>query len=288
MDQLMPSDRPVDPTQPAGAGPGSYGRMTPPNSMTPPPNQMVPPGYGSINPMPGGGMYAPGRPQRAPGHLSVVQMKLLSAQIKAYRYLARNLAMPEQLRTVILSHASNTTSSLPARSSLSPTPQPVRDSNATPPLSTYQTPVVSKQSEMGTSPVPSTATTPPVTTPNSNQQKPSPSVTPSLPTSTTSSTTTPSVKPESTTATSTKGQTQLKPVKLAPVTLPKGVDPELIQKEREYRIRARIIHRVNELESLPYGLPDELQRKAVIELKSLRLLDFQRRVGARQIMYTFS
>ena len=279
MDQLLSSERPSEPsmTGPQGTGPnpGSYGRMTPPNSMTPPPNQMVPPGYGSINPMPGGGMYAPARPPRAPGHLSVVQMKLLSAQIKAYRYLARNLALPEQLRTVILSHASSTTSSsLPARSSLSPAPQTVRDNNATPPLSTYQTPV-SKQPDVSASPVPSTAanTTPPITTPaSSTQQKPSPSVTPVS----TGSTTPSSVKQDST---ATKGQAQLKPVKLAPVTLPKGVDPDLVQKERESRIRARIIHRVNELEALPSGLPDDLYRKAMIELKSLRLLDFQRQVS---------
>ena len=40
-----------------------------------------------------------------------------------------------------------------------------------------------------------------------------------------------------------------------------------------------MIHRIHELENLPpRGIPDNLFRSAMIEVKALRLLDFQRQV----------
>ena len=48
------------------------------------------------------------------------------------------------------------------------------------------------------------------------------------------------------------------------------------------RIHARIVHRVHELENLPPVLPDETRRKAMIELRALRLLDFQKQVGEEE------
>lgn len=44
------------------------------------------------------------------------------------------------------------------------------------------------------------------------------------------------------------------------------------------RLQARIAHRIQELESLPGSLPGDLRTKATIELKALRLLNFQRQV----------
>lgn len=44
------------------------------------------------------------------------------------------------------------------------------------------------------------------------------------------------------------------------------------------RLQARIAHRIHELESLPGSLPGDLRTKATIELKALRLLNFQRQV----------
>lgn len=44
------------------------------------------------------------------------------------------------------------------------------------------------------------------------------------------------------------------------------------------RLQARIAHRIHELESLPGSLPPDLRTRATVELKALRLLNFQRQV----------
>lgn len=44
------------------------------------------------------------------------------------------------------------------------------------------------------------------------------------------------------------------------------------------RLQARIAHRIQELENLPGSLAGDLRTKATIELKALRLLNFQRQV----------
>lgn len=46
------------------------------------------------------------------------------------------------------------------------------------------------------------------------------------------------------------------------------------------RLQARIAHRIQELENLPGSLAGDLRTKATIELKALRLLNFQRQVSA--------
>lgn len=46
------------------------------------------------------------------------------------------------------------------------------------------------------------------------------------------------------------------------------------------RLEARITHRIQELENLPGSLAGDLRTKATIELKALRLLNFQRQVLA--------
>lgn len=45
------------------------------------------------------------------------------------------------------------------------------------------------------------------------------------------------------------------------------------------RLQARITHRIAELENLPGSLAGDLRTKATIELKALRLLNFQRQVS---------
>lgn len=45
-----------------------------------------------------------------------------------------------------------------------------------------------------------------------------------------------------------------------------------------FRLQARITHRIAELENLPGSLAGDLRTKATIELKALRLLNFQRQV----------
>ncbi|KAM8885280.1 putative global transcription activator SNF2L2 isoform 2-T4 [Spinachia spinachia] len=66
--------------------------------------------------------------------------------------------------------------------------------------------------------------------------------------------------------------------RITPIQKPLGLDPVGILQEREYRLQARIAHRIQELESLPGSLPPDLRNKATVELKALRLLNFQRQL----------
>ncbi|KAA0713500.1 Transcription activator BRG1 [Triplophysa tibetana] len=66
--------------------------------------------------------------------------------------------------------------------------------------------------------------------------------------------------------------------RITPVQKPCGLDLVEILQEREYRLEARIAHRIQELENLPGSLAGDLRTKATIELKALRLLNFQRQL----------
>ncbi|KAI1884006.1 hypothetical protein AGOR_G00221940 [Albula goreensis] len=66
--------------------------------------------------------------------------------------------------------------------------------------------------------------------------------------------------------------------RVTPIQKPRGLDPVQILQEREYRLQARIAHRIQELENLPGSLAGDLRTKANIELKALRLLNFQRQL----------
>ncbi|GAB6028976.1 hypothetical protein CHUAL_004770 [Chamberlinius hualienensis] len=59
---------------------------------------------------------------------------------------------------------------------------------------------------------------------------------------------------------------------------PEGVDPLDILMEREQRLRDTIKKRISMLENLPSNLLPEVNLKASIELRALRLLNFQRQV----------
>lgn len=74
--------------------------------------------------------------------------------------------------------------------------------------------------------------------------------------------------------------------RLAPVAKPVGLDPVTILKERENRIQARIVQRIRDLEGLPGSIPDDLRMKAMIELRALRLLNFQKQLRAEVVACT--
>ena len=50
-----------------------------------------------------------------------------------------------------------------------------------------------------------------------------------------------------------------------------------------FRIQARIFHRIHELQQLPDTLSDGMRRRAMIELRALRLLEFQKQLRAEII-----
>jgi ATP-dependent helicase STH1/SNF2 len=65
---------------------------------------------------------------------------------------------------------------------------------------------------------------------------------------------------------------------IIPSQAPSGIDPVSITKSREAIVKSRIEYRIKELEELPSNLPEEEKIKALIELKSLRLLHVQRKL----------
>uniref|UniRef100_H2YVT1 Transcription activator BRG1 n=1 Tax=Ciona savignyi TaxID=51511 RepID=H2YVT1_CIOSA len=66
--------------------------------------------------------------------------------------------------------------------------------------------------------------------------------------------------------------------KITPLKKPEGIDPNLILLQRENRIEARIAQRINELQNIPANIPDDLRVRATIELKALRMLGFQKQL----------
>ncbi len=67
-------------------------------------------------------------------------------------------------------------------------------------------------------------------------------------------------------------------LRITPVQKPIGLDPVEVLRERENRIAQKVVNRIEDLENLPATMNEELRLKVVIELKSLRLLNFQKQV----------
>jgi len=74
--------------------------------------------------------------------------------------------------------------------------------------------------------------------------------------------------------------------KVTPIAKPAGLDPVVILQERENRLAARIAYRVDELSNLPTTMGEDLRIKAQIELRALRLLNFQRQLRSEVLACT--
>eukprot|EP00095_Tigriopus_kingsejongensis_P009239 maker-scaffold495_size155559-snap-gene-0.32 protein:Tk09239 transcript:maker-scaffold495_size155559-snap-gene-0.32-mRNA-1 annotation:"homeotic gene" len=77
-----------------------------------------------------------------------------------------------------------------------------------------------------------------------------------------------------------------KPNRVTPVAKPAGIDPITLLQERENRLAARVAHRIDELSNLPVSMADDTRTKAEIELRALRLLNFQRQLRAEVVACT--
>merc|ERR1739838_751344 len=71
--------------------------------------------------------------------------------------------------------------------------------------------------------------------------------------------------------------------RITPIAKPNGVDPLILLQERENRLTQRIAHRIDELTELPATMADDLKVKAQIELRALRLLNFQRQLRSEVV-----
>lgn len=76
---------------------------------------------------------------------------------------------------------------------------------------------------------------------------------------------------------------QQKQNRIAPVAKPQGLDPITILNERENRIAARISQRIQELTKMPATMAEDMRTQAMIELRALRLLNFQRQLRSEVV-----
>lgn len=238
------------------------------------------------------------QPSRGPSAFSQVQLHQLRAQILAYKMLARGQPLSENLQLAVqgkrtLPAIQQQQQQQPPQAQQPPPQQP--PSNYIRPQSMGMHPMSVTPSGAGPAPgmaghaatmalkpwgegqtselsVPSTAQKLSVPPP-SGRPSPAPPVAPpsvALPG--------PSVPQPTPGQPAPIVQLQQKQNRISPIQKPQGLDPVEILQEREYRLQARIAHRIQELENLPGSLPPDLRTKATVELKALRLLNFQRQL----------
>uniref|UniRef100_A0A9J7Z003 SWI/SNF related BAF chromatin remodeling complex subunit ATPase 2 n=1 Tax=Cyprinus carpio carpio TaxID=630221 RepID=A0A9J7Z003_CYPCA len=206
-------------------------------------------GQSPMMPMDPQGMGQQARGQSA---FSPVQLQQLRAQILAYKILGRGQPLPENLQLAVQGKRS-----LPTMQQ-----QPINTSpyNRPPGEYSYASPILSGQgSETPSAPQKLLVPAP------SGRPSPAP---PLAPTGTQPVPSNPSLII----------QLQQKQNRITLIQKPQGLDPVELLQEREYRLQARIAHRIQELENLPGSLPPDLRTKATVELKALRLLNFQRQL----------
>uniref|UniRef100_A0AAX7T9T1 SWI/SNF related, matrix associated, actin dependent regulator of chromatin, subfamily a, member 2 n=1 Tax=Astatotilapia calliptera TaxID=8154 RepID=A0AAX7T9T1_ASTCA len=225
---------------------GGGGGPTPPHM---PPSQSGP--MMSMDPQ--GGMPNMGQQVRGSSAFSPVQLQQLRAQILAYKILGRGQPLPENLQLAVQGKRSlPTMQQQQQQPQQQPQPQAPILNQSTGPKPWQLTPVASGRP----SPAPPQASAVPA------GPMPGSSGTPQPP--------------------GQQGSVMLpiqhKQNRITPIQKPQGLDPVGILQEREYRLQARIAHRIQELESLPGSLPPDLRTKATVELKALRLLNFQRQL----------
>ncbi len=74
--------------------------------------------------------------------------------------------------------------------------------------------------------------------------------------------------------------------RMTPVSKPAGINPVSLLNERENRLASRVAHRIDELTNLPVNMAEDARMKAMIELRALRLLNFQRQLRAEVVACT--
>ncbi|KAJ8005482.1 hypothetical protein DPEC_G00118420 [Dallia pectoralis] len=259
------------------SSPLSRGGPTPPMPPTP---------LGPLMPLmdPQSAMGSQGPQGRGPSSFSPVQLQQLRAQILAYKILGRGQPLPENLQLAVQGKRSLPTMQQQQQpGTCSPYIRSPGLANASMP---------GPPSGLGPSPsIPGhTQTSGPKVWPegqgNENPNNPQKMLAPPL--SDRPSPAPPQAPPSGSMSGSTiphlpQGQQpvitlQQKQNRVTPIQKPQGLDPTEILQEREYRLQARIAHRIQELESLPGALPPDLRSKATVELKALRLLNFQRQL----------
>ncbi|KFQ58188.1 putative global transcription activator SNF2L2, partial [Pelecanus crispus] len=247
----------------------------------PTPPQMTPSQPGPIIP---GDPQVMNQPNRGPSPFSPVQLHQLRAQILAYKMLARGQPLPENLQLAVQGKrtlpgiqqqqppsAFNRQSGigLHAMSGAAAGPGPTAGMPGHTTAITPKTWTDGQAPDMSVSNAQQKLPAPPPS------GRPSPAPPAAQPAAAVPGPSVPQPPPGQP---SPIVQLQQKQNRISPIQKPQGLDPVEILQEREYRLQARIAHRIQELENLPGSLPPDLRTKATVELKALRLLNFQRQL----------
>uniref|UniRef100_A0A667ZKN7 SWI/SNF related BAF chromatin remodeling complex subunit ATPase 4a n=1 Tax=Myripristis murdjan TaxID=586833 RepID=A0A667ZKN7_9TELE len=281
----MPDDPRYGQMKGMGMRPGGH------SGMGPPPSPMDQHSQGYPSPL-GGSEHAPSPsgpgagPMEGSGPTPFNQNQLhqLRAQIMAYKMLARSQPLPEHLQMAVQGkrpmpgmQQQPVPSMPPSSGMVGPNMPPPGPAGVPPGMQGQPTngpPKSWPEGPMVNAAAPSSA--PQKLIPPQPTGRPSPAP-PSVP---------PAASPVMPPQTQSPGQPAQPPPmmlhqkqnRITPIQKPRGLDPVEILQEREYRLQARIAHRIQELENLPGSLAGDLRTKANIELKALRLLNFQRQL----------
>merc|ERR550534_3600818 len=214
---------------------------------------------------PGGPPPGPGLPpggERPPSNFQNPQLLQLRAQIMAYRMLARHQPLPPQIAMAVTGKREPGAPLGGPRPGQGPPPPAEGRSSGTPPPAG------------GPAPPPATAAPGAPVPPTSNSSAPAPAAgAPGAPVR-------PAMPPGS------GAPSGAKPNRVTPIQKPAGIDPVTILQERENRLAGRIAHRIDELSNLPMNVAEDVKTKAEIELRALRLLNFQRSLRAEVVACT--
>ncbi|CAG0919105.1 unnamed protein product [Notodromas monacha] len=228
----------------------------------------------------------PNAQQKAPmSALTPAQVQQLRSQIMAYRILARNQVLPSQLLL-----------SIQGRPQQAPIPPP---NGVMPPQSMPRPTTAGSEPRPGYPPqqagqkMPMAPIGAPMRQPMAGGAPPQPGYphpgSPTLPNSgqVGEPVQVPQViqPPQQQTAPGPQHHPMLqKTSRITPLAKPIGIDPVMMLKERENRLAARLAYRIEELTNIiPASIPEDLKTKATIELKAIRLLNFQRQLRAEII-----
>jgi SWI/SNF-related matrix-associated actin-dependent regulator of chromatin subfamily A protein 2/4 len=192
-------------------------------------------------------MSTPSNPPSTPMAMNAAQSNLFNHQISAYKYLIRNQPIPEQHLMVIKRHQQQFYPPNAVISKQTSNPSSMNDSRYKSPINgtpgpRYYSPVHTN----GTINYPSGSIPIPAITENVSNPPPS---------------------------------SRMNNLRITSISKPVGIDIQEVAIERDVRIQNNILIRINELEKVLQTLTQEnLRTRIMIELKALKLLNFQRQV----------
>jgi SWI/SNF-related matrix-associated actin-dependent regulator of chromatin subfamily A protein 2/4 len=185
----------------------------------------------------------------------------------AYRMLARHQPLPPQIALAVTGKRADPATA--AAAAAPPPGGPGGPPSAAPGSSSSPTPATATGTVAGPQASPTSAPASTVAPPSSG--------------ATATTTTAPSSRPS---GSGPGGMPQTKPNRVTPIAKPAGIDPVSILQERENRLAGRIAHRIDELTNVPMSMAEDVKTKAEIELRALRLLNFQRSLRAEVVACT--